>query len=187
MLKATTTEPVNDGDTITFTYVDVTAPPDAGSYEFTTRSISFGGADIDSPGARLERSPTVGIDQAPDGSGTVTFSKSEGTFETASSGEYIATAGESLGDLTFKYTAEGIMEEGAEVVITIPDLWPDPVPDDNDGRTDDPGEVVLSSTGAETVTVSTADRTITVYFPAAVKSGDSFTVTYRAITAPSRG
>ena len=187
LMKATATEPWDAGDTLTFTYIGVTAPPDAGSYEFTTRAISHPNGDIDSPGARLERSPTVGIDQAPDGSGTIALAKSEGTFETASTGEYIATAGEYLGDLTFTYTADGIMENGAEVVITIPDLWPEPVGDDFDGRSDDPGEVILSSSGTETLTVSTADRTITVFFPAALSSGDSFAVTYRAITAPSGG
>ena len=47
-----------------------------GSYTFETSAIAFEGAlSIDDAGARLDTSPTVGIDQAPDGSGTISVSQ----------------------------------------------------------------------------------------------------------------
>ena len=76
-LKAKANAALVSGDRLVFTYKSVQAPAAAGSYTFETSAIAFEGAlNIDDAGARLDSSPTVGIDQAPDGSGTLSVSKS---------------------------------------------------------------------------------------------------------------
>ena len=140
-LRATTNAALVAGDKLVFTYKSVKAPGAAGSYTFETSAIAFAGAlTIDDPGARLESSPSVGIDQAPNGSGTLSVSKSTTPDLTKdATGAYLVKAGESLGDLTLTYTATGKMEIGSSVEITIPgtdDDWPSPSIDNGDGITE---------------------------------------------------
>ena len=104
-IRFTTNAAMNTGNTIRVTYRNVTAP-DAGSYAFLTSAQSFPGTATDGSllAVQLDRSPTVGVGQAPDGSGAISFAPL-----TQESGRYLATAGENLGNLIFTYTATGLM------------------------------------------------------------------------------
>ena len=65
-------------------------------------------------------SPEVGVDQAPDGSGTITVASTTATLGQDTTGAYLVNAGQPLGNLGFTYTATGKMESGASVSITVP-------------------------------------------------------------------
>ena len=129
-LIAKLSEPMTINQTLVFTYRNVTAPAAAGSYEFTTSATAFAGAlDIDDPGAELQSgSPEVGVDQAPDGSGTITVASTTATLGQDTTGAYLVNAGQPLGNLGFTYTATGKMESGAVVSITVPSEagWDEP-------------------------------------------------------------
>ena len=187
-LTATTTAPLVAGNTIVFNYKAVTAPSTSGSYTFVTHATSFGDAlSIDNVGARLESSPTVGVDQAPDGAGTVVLTSTAiDDLEQDSAGAYLVNAGESLGNLVFTFTADGPMESGSVVTLTIPGTdadWPDPTPDDGNG-TATAGEVIAGGAGVVSA-ASIGDRTITVDVSADLVSGNTFTITYKNISAPT--
>ena len=187
-LTATTTAPLVKGNTIVFNYKAVTAPSTSGSYTFTTHATSFGDAlSIDNVGARLESSPTVGVDQAPDGAGTVVLTSTAiDDLEQDSAGAYLVNAGEPLGNLVFTFTATGPMESGSAVTLTIPGTdaeWPDPTPDDEDGAAT-AGEVAVGGTGVVGAP-SISDRTITVDISADLVSGNIFTITYKEVNAPT--
>ena len=189
-LIATTNAPLLKGDTLVFTYMSVKAPAAAGSYEFETSAIAFDGAlTIDDPGARLDSTPQVGIEQAPDGSGTMSVSKSTTpALSKDSNGAYLANAGESLGNLAFTYIASGKMEIGSSVEVTIPttgnpaDDWPEPSREDDDGTTN-PGESVVTGAGSGGLTVN--GRTMIVTITTELVSGNSFQITYKNVTAPT--
>ena len=175
------------GDRLVFTYKSVKAPAAAGSYTFETSAIAFEGAlNIDDAGARLDSSPTVGIDQAPDGSGTISVSKSATPpFSKDAAGNYVANAGESLGNLVFTFAATGKMEIGSAVEITIPgtdDEWPTPTVDNGDGITDS-GESAVAGAGAAGLSVN--GRTLNATITTELQSGNTFQITYKSINAPS--
>ena len=178
-IRFTTNAAMNAGGTVRVTYRNVTAP-DAGSYAFLTTAQSFPGENLL---AQLDRSPTVGVGQAPDGSGTIAFAPLA-----QEAGRYLATAGENLGNLTFTYSATGLMEGGAQVMITVdPDWGNTPIADDGDGIEEE-GEVVLTHGAAGTLDVpGDGSITVTIEEGATLDAGDSFTITYRAITAPTTG
>ena len=183
-LTATTTAALDAGGTIVFNYKSVTAPGVADSYTFETHQTSFKGAlHIDNIGARLASSPTVGVGQAPDGAGTMTVAKSAApAFSTDATGAYLANAGEALGTLTFTYTATGTMQVGASISLEIPEPWTLPVPDNGDA---DPtaGETVVAGAGVVGGTV--VGRVITATVSTEIVSGNSFTVTYKNVNAPT--
>ena len=182
-LTATTTAALDSGGTVVFNYKAVTTPGAAGSYTFATHQTSFAGAlHIDNVGARLASSPTVGIGQAPDGAGSMTVAKSTApAFGTDSTGAYIANAGDSLGNLTFTYTATGTMQVGSAVTLTIPEPWDAPTPDNGDSVAS-AGETVVA--GAGVAGGSIFGRTITGTISTEIVSGNSFTITYKNINAP---
>ena len=171
-IRFTTNAAMVKGGTVRVTYRNVTAP-DAGSYAFLTEAQSFPGADLLE---QLDRSPTVGVGQAPDGSGTITFAPLA-----QESGRYLATAGDNLGNLTFTYSATGLMEGGAQIVITVDPDWGNTPVANNGNGIEDEGEVVLTQGAPGTLDVP-GDGTISVTIEegATLNSGDSFTVTYRA-------
>ena len=183
-LTATTTAPLDAGGTIVFNYKAVTAPGGARSYTFETHQTSFKGAlHIDNVGARLGSSPTVGVGQAPDGAGTMTVAKSAmPAFGMDATGAYEANAGEALGNLTFTYTATGTMQVGASVSLAIPEPWTQPVPDNGDGVAT-AGETVVAGAGVVGGTV--VGRVITATVSTEIVSGNSFTVTYKNVNAPT--
>ena len=125
----------------------------------------------------------MGVGQAPDGSGTITFAPLA-----QESGRYLATAGDNLGNLTFTYSATGLMEGGAQIVIAVDPDWGNTPVANNGNGIEDEGEVVLTQGAPGTLDVP-GDGTISVTIEegATLNSGDSFTVTYRAITAPTTG
>ena len=178
-IRFTTNAAMNAGGTVRVTYRNVTAP-DAGSYAFLTSAQSFPGTNLL---AQLDRSPTVGVGQAPDGSGTIAFAPLA-----QEAGRYLATAGENLGNLTFTYSATGLMEGGAQVMITVdPDWGNTPIADDGDGIEEE-GEVVLTHGAPGTLSVpGDGSIIVTIEEGATLNAGDSFTITYRAITAPTTG
>ena len=184
-LTATTTAALDAGGTIVFNYKVVTAPGAADSYTFETHQTSFKGAlvHIDNIGARLASSPTVGVGQAPDGAGTMTVAKSATpAFAMDATGAYLANAGESLGNLTFTYTATGIMQVGASVSLQIPEPWTQPVPDNGDSVAT-AGETVVAGAGVVGGTV--VDRVITATVSTEIVSGNSFSITYKNVNAPT--
>ena len=174
-LIAKLSEPMTKNQTLVFTYRNVTAPAAAGSYAFTTSATAFPGAlDIDDPGAELQSgSPEVGVDQAPDGSGTITVASTTATLGQDTTGAYEVNAGQPLGDLGFTYTATGKMESGAVVSITV----------SSEGGWDQP---TYSNTEVSAgVEFSIVDYTVTATLQSALEKGDTFTITYKGITAPS--
>ena len=183
-LTATTTAALDAGGIIVVNYKAVTAPGTANSYTFETHQTSFKGAlHIDNVGARLASSPSVGIGQAPDGAGSMTVAKSTApALGTDSTGAYLANAGESLGDLTFTYTATGTMQVNSTVTLTIPEPWDAPTPDNGDGIAT-AGETVVA--GAGVAGGSILGRSITATISTEIVSGNSFTVTYKSINAPT--
>ena len=186
-LIATTNAALVAGNKLVFAYKSVKAPAAAGSYEFETSAIAFSGAiNIDDPGARLDSSQQVGIDQAPDGSGTLSVSKSTAPALTKdAAGAYLAKAGESLGNLTFTFTANGKMEIGSSVEVTIPGTetdWPNPSIDNGDGITN-AGESVVAGAGAAGLSIS--GRTLAATITTALQSGNTFTITYKNVNAPT--
>ena len=187
-LTATTTDVLLKGEKLVFDYKSVKAPATAGSYTFITNAIAYSGATtLDDAGARLDSSPTVGIDQAPDGSGTLSVSKSTtpALLTKDATGAYLVKAGESLGDLTFTYTATGKMEIGSSVEITIPgssDDWPQPSVDNGDGITE-AGESSVGGAGQAGLVIS--DRTLIATITVELQSGNTFTITYKGINAPT--
>ena len=186
-LTATTSDVLSAGDKLVITYKSVQAPAAPGSYTFETSAIAFDGAlTIDDPGARLDSSPTVGIDQAPDGSGTLSVSKSTAPALTKdATGAYLANAGESLGNLTFTYSATGKMEIGSTVEVTIPgseDDWPSPSIEDDNGITE-PGESAVAGAGAAGLGIS--GRTLIATITVELQSGNTFTITYKGVNAPT--
>ncbi len=186
-LTATTNAALAAGDKLVFTYKSVKAPAAPGSYEFETSAISYAGAiTIDDAGARLDSSPEVGVGQAPDGSGTLTVSRSTTpAFSKDATGAYLAKAGESLGNLTFTYTAKGKMEIGSAVEITIPgtdDDWPQPTIEDDNGIAD-PGESLIGGAGQAGLSIS--GRTLIATITVALESGNTFTIAYKNLNAPT--
>ena len=186
-LTATTNAALVAGNKLVFDYKSVKAPAAAGSYTFETSAIAFKGAlTIDDPGARLDSSPSVGIDQAPDGSGTLSVSKSTAPALTMdATGAYLVKAGESLGNLTFTYTATGKMEIGSSVEVTIPgtdDDWPTPTNDNGDGITE-AGESVVAGAGQAGLSIS--GRTLIATITVELQSGNTFTIKYNNINAPT--
>ena len=174
-LIAKLSEPMTKNQTLVFTYRNVTAPSTAGSYAFTTSATAFPGAlDIDDPGAELQSgSPEVGVDQAPDGSGTITVASTEITLGQDTTGAYKVNAGQPLGNLGFTFTATGKMESGALVSITVP----------SEGGWDQP---TYSNTEVSAgVTHGIVDYTVTATPQSALENGDKITITYKDITAPS--
>ena len=167
-----------------FNYKAVTAPGGAESYTFETHQTSFKGAlHIDNIGARLASSPTVGVGQAPDGAGTMTVAKSAAPALTMdATGAYLANAGEALGNLTFTYTATGTMQVGASVSLAIPEPWTQPVPDNGDGVAT-AGETVVAGAGVVGGTV--VGTVITATVSTEIVSGNSFTITYKNVNAPT--
>ena len=183
-LTATTTAALDEGGTIVFNYKSVTAPGAAGSYTFETHQTSFKGAlHIDNIGARLASSPTVGVGQAPDGAGTMTVAKSAApAFSTGATGAYLANAGEALGNLTFTYTATGTMQVGASVSLQIPEPWTEPEPDNGDAVAT-AGETVVAGAGVVRGTV--VGRVITATVSTEIVDGNTFTITYKNVNAPT--
>ena len=174
-LIAKLSEPMTKNQTLVFTYRNVTAPAAAGSYAFTTSATAFPGAlDIDDPGAELQSgSPEVGVEQAPDGSGTITVASTTATLGQDTTGAYLVNAGQPLDNLGFTYTATGKMESGAVVSITVPSEagWDQPTYSNTE-----------VSAGVE---LGIGDDTATATLQSALEKGDTFTITYKGITAPS--
>ena len=184
-IRAKAAEPWREGATVIVTYRNITAPggDDAkGSYLFETRALSFPTAGVDTSidldGALLESSPSVGVDQTPDGSGTITLSKGGANFTGA-------TAGDAIGDLVFTYAVQGSMEANSQVEIEIPEAWTEPDYDDGDADAQDTGEVVFGGAGGGSLSIS--GYVVTVSTSTDLLDGDTFAVTYKNITAPEAG
>ena len=176
-LIAKLSESMTKDQTLVFTYRNVVAPGTPGSYTFTTSATAFPGAlDIDDPGAELQSgSPEVGVDQAPDGSGTVVVTSSERALQQDTTGAYSVNVGETLGDLKFTFTATGKMESGGVVTITIP----------SDDGWDAPTYSNTGVTPAGAATHGVLDDTVTATLQSALEKGDTLVITYKSVTAPS--
>ena len=89
---------------------------------------------------------------------------------------------------TFTFTATGKMEIGSSIEITIPstgnadDDWPEPSREDDDGATN-PGESVVAGAGAAGLSVD--GRKLIATITTELVSGNTFTITYKNITAPT--
>ncbi len=181
-IRAKATEAWRAGATVIVTYKNIQAPGDKGSYPFETRALSFPVTNVETSialdGALVEPSPSVGVDQTPDGSGTIALSKGGAIFTGAS-------AGDALGDLVFTYTVKGSMESNSVVEIEIPDPWTDPDYDDGDSDAQDTGEVVFGGAGEGSLSLD--GNRVTVTTATDLSGGDTFTVTYKNITAPEAG
>ena len=96
-----------------------------------------------------------------------------------------AAPGMALGNLAFTFTAGTRMEAGAQVKITVPTGWDAPFLDNNDG-TDAAGEVSLA--GMADLSVSgggTQPWVLTATTNAVLESGNTLTITYKQVTAPT--
>ena len=176
-LIAKLSESMTKNQTLVFTYRNVMAPATPGSYTFTTSATAFPGAlEIDDPGAELQSgSPEVGVDQAPDGSGTVAVSSTARALEQDTTGAYGVNVGESLDNLTFTFTATGKMESGGVVTLTIP----------TDDGWDAPTYSNTEVTPAGVATHGVLDDTVTATLQSALEKGDTLVITYKSVTAPS--
>ena len=181
-IRAKAAEAWRKGATVIVSYRNITAPggDDAkGSYSFEARALSFPTGAVDEDialdGALLESSPSVGVDQTPDGSGIIALRKGGAAFEGAISGD-------TLGDLVFTYTVQGSMEANSRVEIEIPEEWTEPDYDDGDADAQDTGEVVFGGAGGGSLSIS--GNVVTVTTSTDLSESDTFTVTYKNITAP---
>ena len=165
----TATEAWTTSDRIVITYKSVKTAKVTGSatHTFTTTSSSFGG-EANLSGAHIG-DPIVGFGRAPDGGGSIALSVTE------------AVAGSNIGDLVITFTANGKMEIGSVVEITIPDSggWPTPKRD-----VSQPGGVTVSDTAS---IVSVTATTMTANTRTELDNGDEIDFTYKNITAPSTG
>ena len=181
-LTATTNAVITASNPLTIDYRDITAPAvDSGSYEFTTRVISpprvnalANAVALALRAALLDPSPTVGINQAPDGSGDISWDV-----------ESPLVAGTNIGNVVITYTATGEMKIGSQVEIKIDAGWPEAIYDTGDG-TPAEGETTVSGSGSPSLEIF-GGNTLVATISSSVASGETITFTYKNINAPARG
>ena len=177
-LTLTTSASITQSNPLTIMYRNVKAPDvDPRSDTFTTRVFSsVAGAVLADvladAGSLVYPSPTVGIDQLPDGSGTMSLNVAQ------------ANAGEDLGNLVFTFVAAGNMTVGAQVEVTIPSGWPTAKADNGDEVADE-GETAVSGDGDAILDISPDGLTITATLGAGLAQNDTVVITYKNITAPA--
>ena len=171
-MTATTDTVLNSGDTIVFTYKNLTAPATGGTYTFTAKSASSSIGTL----TALSAGVTITVDEVA--AGSVMLASAEGMLTSAAPGM-------ALGNLTFTFTAGARMATGAQVQIQVPIGWTPAFVDNNDG-TDAAGEVLV--TGAADLSVSGGGGTpwiLTATTTAVLEVGNTLTFTYKMVTAPS--
>ena len=146
----------NAGQTVTVTYASGVATTTTGTAEWTTKQKSTSGGTL----TNLAAQPSVSVDNAADGSGTIAVSPT-------------AVPPATTNTLTFTYTAPtGGMTNGA-VTIDVPAGWTAPQTGAGAGHvTSDVGSVSVSG---QTITVSSLSR----------NAGQIVTVTYADGSSPS--
>ena len=148
------------GATGTITYTNGTATSTAGSQSWNGQQRSTGGGSY----TALAASPSISVDNAPHGSGTLTTSTS--TVERLSTGNTV----------TFTYTAAtGGLTNGA-VTVDVPTGWSAP------STTGSAAGYTTSSAG----TVSVAGRTVTVG-SLTLGGGGTVTITYGSTASGGSG
>ena len=155
-ITLTATEAWSASDRFQFTYKGVKVPKVDGTatHSFTSQTQSFNGKDLLADGPKHN----IGIGRSPDGGGTIGIMPAS------------ADAGSTI-DVVITFIAQGRMESGSEIVITIPDGWPDPT-----------GNVSLS-TGA----VGTTTATMTATTSVVLNTGDTVVFTWSGVTVPAAG
>ena len=177
-VTARTTKVLAKTNPVTITYGNVTVPDvDPRSDVFTTRldtvpeSTDATAISSVDPAALISPSPTVGIDQAADGAGTMTVNMTQ------------VNAGDPIGDLVFTYTAAGNMAFGAKVQLKIDADWPKAIADDG---TNKQGMTTVSGRRGDPELAITDDgRTVTATLNGAIVKSDTLVFTYKNITAPN--
>ena len=173
-LNATLNAAIVSGNTLVFTYRNITAPSVAGVHEFTASSqhTSVGILTV------LEESPS--IDVRVRAAGTVALATPDGPLPAIQPGD-------ALGDLQFTFTAGARMEIGSQVVIVIPAGWTRASEDNGDAVTI-PGEVALGDMDAATLEAdinADGSYTVTVTTTGVLLAGEMLTLTYQDVTAPA--
>ena len=149
-----------EGATATITYTNGTATSSVGSQSWNGQQRSTGGGSY----TALAASPSISVDNAPHGSGTLTTSTN--TVERLSTGNTV----------TFTYTAAtGGLTSGA-VTVDVPTGWSAP------STTGSANGYATSSAG----TVSVAGRTITVA-SLTLAGGGTVTITYGSTASGGSG
>ncbi len=171
-MSATITTELNAGNTIVFTYKNLTAPAAGGQYTFTAKSTSAAIGTLTS----LAAGTSIQIDEVA--AGSITLTSADGMLSSAAPGM-------GLGNLMFTFTAGAQMASGAQVQITIPTGWSPPFLDNNDGA-DSAGEVSVAGSANLSVSGGGAQPwMLTATTTAALATGNTLVITYKQVTAPA--
>ena len=171
------TEVLTAADSISMTYRGVKAPKvetGSASYTFESRANSYPGENADGTTGALAdgtdiSDPSIGIGRAPDGGGAIALSVDE------------ADAGSVITELQIVFTADGKMEIGSVVEVTLPANGDWDAPSHVAGEK---GHTVLGDRSAD---LTLGDTTMTATTAVVLESGDQLVFKYQNVTAPTVG
>ena len=133
-VTATLNTAISSGDSLVFTYKNITAPSVAGSHTFTASSQHTAIGVL----TALQESPSINVNVRA--AGSVVLATTAGPLPSIQPGD-------ALGNLQFTFSAGARMEIGSEVEIVIPAGWTR-ASEDNGDAVVIPGEVALSRHGS---------------------------------------
>ena len=172
-LTAEITSAISSGDSLVFTYKNITAPSVAGSHTFTASSKHTLGGIL----TALAEHPSINVSVRA--AGSVVLATTDGPLPSIQPGD-------ALGNLQFTFSAGARMEIGSEVEIVIPAGWTR-ASEDNGDAVVIPGEVALGATDPATLeVVANADGsyTVTATTTGVLLVNETLTFTYQEVTAP---
>ena len=191
------------GQPITITLKGITAPHAddnilaVGTYPFVIRTLSSlpwdtdNNADTDpeETGGLVPLGSSLKINvTAPHGKGEIKLSAGalaeDGANELkhAKAEEEFKDEGD---DIQIRFQAKGAMASGAQVKVTIPDGWSDPLPDNGDA-VDTPGEITLGAfSGTGTGALEVDGRVVTVTLTLDMVNDETFVLNYSDAKAPA--
>ena len=173
-VTATLNTAISLGDTVIFTYKNITAPSVAGSHTFTASSQHTSIGIL----TALDESPSINVSVRA--AGTVVLATPDGPLPSIQPGD-------ALGNLQFTFSAGARMEIGSEVEIVIPAGWTR-ASEDNGDAVVIPGEVALAATDPATLEVTAnadGSYTVTATATGVLLVNETLTFTYQEVTAPA--
>ena len=174
-MTVTTSGDLSGGESIVFTYSDVLLPASEGVYEFTAQSRAH-----PTDGGLVGLSDGAEIRLAEPAAGSVMLTNAMDEMVTS------ATPGADLGNLTFTFTAEEDMAQGAQVTIMIPNGWTPPFRGNTATHAADGAIWVEGATPAiDPGPEEAGPWTITATLDAALATDGTLTITYMGVDAPS--
>ena len=173
-LTAELTSAVSSGDSLVFTYKNITAPSVAGSHTFYAKSQHTSTGFL----TGLDESPSINVSVRA--AGSVVLATTAGPLPSIQPGD-------ALGNLQFTFEAGSRMEIGSEVEIVIPAGWTR-ASEDNGDAVVIPGEVALAATDPATLEVTAnadGSYTVTATTTGVLLVNETLTFTYQEVDAPA--